>query len=189
MALPYHRVNNADDSTGKTWGFEGNNVFILLGAILLGISILSEGMSKGWYPVTVCVTGAAPVVIGSVWVFGFRQGKPPHYDLDLLDTKLNGTAWSANWNAQPEPFWRHATDCPNGFFRNGLLIYGQGLDPFVPQWVSQGFPGRVPRPGQCLGSIQHRLPWPGSPAASHAGRPISDAALLVSRFQLPGGAD
>ena len=77
MALPYHRVNNADDSTGKTWGFEGNNVFILLGALLLGISILSEGMSKGWSPVTVCVTGAAPVVIGSVWVFGFRQGKPP----------------------------------------------------------------------------------------------------------------
>ena len=76
MALPYHRVNNADDSTGKTWGFEGNNVFILLGAILLGISILSEGMSKGWSPVTVCVTGAAPVVIGSVWVFGFRQGNP-----------------------------------------------------------------------------------------------------------------
>jgi hypothetical protein len=106
MALPYHRVNNADDSTGKTWGFEGNNVFILLGALLLGISILSEGMSKGWSPVTVCVAGAAPVILGSVWVFGFRQGKPPHYDLDLLDTKLNGASWTANWQAQPAPFWR-----------------------------------------------------------------------------------
>ena len=106
MALPYHRVNNADDSTGKTWGFEGNNVFILLGALLLGISILSEGMSKGWSPVTVCVTGAAPVILGSVWVFGFRQGRPPHYDLDLLDTKLNGASWTANWQAQPAPFWR-----------------------------------------------------------------------------------
>jgi hypothetical protein len=63
-------------------------------------------MSKGWSPVTVCVTGAAPVVIGSLWVFGFRQGKPPCYDFDLLDTKLSGTAWSANWKAQPEPFWR-----------------------------------------------------------------------------------
>jgi hypothetical protein len=76
MALPYHRVNNADDSTGKTWGFEGNNVFILLGGLLLGISILSEGMSHGWSPVTVGVAGAAPVIVGSVWVFGFRQGNP-----------------------------------------------------------------------------------------------------------------
>jgi hypothetical protein len=42
-----------------------------------------------------------------VWVFGFRQGRPPHYDLDLLDTTLHGSSWSANWNAQPEPFWRH----------------------------------------------------------------------------------
>ena len=32
-----------------------------------------------------------------------------------------------------------ATDCPNGFFRNGLLVYGQGLDPFVPGWVAKGF--------------------------------------------------
>jgi type II secretory pathway pseudopilin PulG len=32
-----------------------------------------------------------------------------------------------------------ATDCPNGFFRNGLLAYGQGLDPFVPMWVAKGF--------------------------------------------------
>ena len=106
MALPYHRVNNADDSAGKTWGFEGNNVFILLGALLLGISIVSEGMSKGW-PVTAVISlGAAPTVLGGIWVFGFRQGRPPHYDLDLLDTKLNGTSWSADWKNQPEPFWR-----------------------------------------------------------------------------------
>ena len=32
-----------------------------------------------------------------------------------------------------------ATDCPNGFFKDGLLIYGQGLDPFVPVVVSKGF--------------------------------------------------
>ena len=108
MALPYHRVNNADDSAGKTWGFEGNNVFILLGALLLGISIVSEGMSKEWSPVMVCVAGTAPVILGSVWVFGFRQGKPPHYDLDLLDTKLNGASWSPNWSVQPAPFWKHA---------------------------------------------------------------------------------
>ena len=27
-------------------------------------------------------------------------------DLDLLDTKLNGASWTANWQAQPAPFWR-----------------------------------------------------------------------------------
>ncbi len=106
MALAYHRVNNADDSSGKTWGFEGNNVFILLGGLLIGISIVSEGMSKGWHPLVVVVAGVSPVVLGAVWVFGFRQGKPPSYDVDLLDTVINGKSWGANWTSQPEPFWR-----------------------------------------------------------------------------------
>ncbi len=32
-----------------------------------------------------------------------------------------------------------AAECPNGFFQNGLLVYGHGLDPFVPAVVSKGF--------------------------------------------------
>jgi hypothetical protein len=106
MALPYHRVNNADDSGGKTWGFEGYNVYILLAALLIGISIVSQGMSKNWHPVVVCLAGGSPVVLAGVWVFGFRQGKPPHYDFDLIDTLLNGSHWSPNWNSQPLAFWR-----------------------------------------------------------------------------------
>ncbi len=31
------------------------------------------------------------------------------------------------------------TDCPNGFLRYGLIIFGKGLDPFVPTVVSKGF--------------------------------------------------
>src|ERR1700685_4045496 len=30
-------------------------------------------------------------------------------------------------------------DCPNGFLRNDLIVYGHGLDPFVPTVVSKGF--------------------------------------------------
>ena len=101
MALPYHRVNNADDSTGKTWGFEGNNVFILLGALLLGISILSEGMSKGWSPVTVGMAGAAPLIVSSLWVFGFRQGKPPGYDVDCFDFWFSGAGFGPELARQP----------------------------------------------------------------------------------------
>ncbi len=32
-----------------------------------------------------------------------------------------------------------AAECPNGFFKDGLLVYGHGLDPFVPAVVSKGF--------------------------------------------------
>lgn len=31
------------------------------------------------------------------------------------------------------------TNCPNGFFKDGLIVYGHGLDPFVPTVVSKGF--------------------------------------------------
>jgi len=27
------------------------------------------------------------------------------------------------------------TDCPNGFLKYGLIIFGKGLDPFVPTVV------------------------------------------------------
>ncbi|MDE1171720.1 MAG: hypothetical protein PW734_11030 [Verrucomicrobium sp.] len=32
-----------------------------------------------------------------------------------------------------------AAECPNGFLKDGLVVFGQGLDPFVPTVVSKGF--------------------------------------------------
>jgi energy-coupling factor transporter ATP-binding protein EcfA2 len=31
------------------------------------------------------------------------------------------------------------TDCPNGFLKYGFIVFGKGLDPFVPTVVSKGF--------------------------------------------------
>ncbi len=36
------------------------------------------------------------------------------------------------------------TDCPNGFLKYGFIIYGKGLDPFVPTVVSKGFSVECP---------------------------------------------
>jgi hypothetical protein len=36
------------------------------------------------------------------------------------------------------------TDCPNGFLKYGFIIYGKGLDPFVPTVVSKGFAVECP---------------------------------------------
>ena len=34
-----------------------------------------------------------PLVATLVYVFGFRQGKPPAYDLDLMDFWVNGSGF------------------------------------------------------------------------------------------------
>ena len=36
-----------------------------------------------------------------MYVFGFRQGKPPAYDLDLLDYWLNGAGFAPHPQRQP----------------------------------------------------------------------------------------
>ena len=104
--LRFSDTNSADDSEGKTWGLDGNlfwfivaGVFLFVVTLLLLFSALrcSFGQSFG--------IALIPLALTLIYVFGFRQGKPPAYDLDLVDYWTNGAGFAPNPQLQPQyPF-------------------------------------------------------------------------------------
>lgn len=46
-------------------------------------------------------TASVPLALTLVYVFGFRQGKPPGYDIDLLDYWTSGAGFTPNPRLQP----------------------------------------------------------------------------------------
>ena len=53
---------------------------------------------------------SAPLALVLLYVFGFRQGKPPAYDLDLVDYWTNGAGFAPNPRLQPAHPLRNDTD-------------------------------------------------------------------------------
>ena len=83
--------NSADDSDGRTWGLDGNlfwfvvsGVFLFVITLLLLFSAFQYGFWESFGFASI------PLLITLIYVFGFRQGKPPAYDRDLVDYWLNG---------------------------------------------------------------------------------------------------
>ena len=100
--LRFSDTNSADDSEGKTWGLNGNLFwFVVAGVFLFVVTLLvlfsavrcSFGQSFG--------IAIIPLALALIYVFGFRQGKPPAYDLDLADYWTNGAGFSPNPRLQP----------------------------------------------------------------------------------------
>lgn len=96
-------TNSAVDSSGRTWGLEGNlfwhvvaGVFLAVLTLLICFSALRWGfrVSAGF--------AAIPLMLSLLYVFGFRQGKPPGYDRDLLDGWINGSGFSPDLQQQPK---------------------------------------------------------------------------------------
>ena len=96
MSKAIVQTHAGDDSDGKIWGIEGINILL----ILVGL-ILSVGLSMMLFrqqvhsPFVSFGVGSLPLVLMVAYVFGLRQGKPKHYDTDLLETFTFGTAWMA----------------------------------------------------------------------------------------------
>jgi hypothetical protein len=101
--LRFSDTNSADDSEGKTWGLDGNLFwFVVAGVFLFVVTLLllfsaarcTFGQSLGM--------AIVPLALTLSYVFGFRQGKPPAHDLDLVDYWTNGAGFSPNPRLQPQ---------------------------------------------------------------------------------------
>lgn len=89
--LRFTETNSGDDSSGKTWGLEGNLFwFIAGGAFASVVTLLLLFSVSRWTLLSAVVPSLLPIGVALLYVFAFRQGKPPGYDIDLFELWLTG---------------------------------------------------------------------------------------------------
>jgi len=97
--LRFTETNSAHDSKGKTWGLEGNLFWYVAGgafASVITLLFLFSGFKISLLISLLCAV--IPLLVVLLYVFGFRQGKPPGYDIDCFDYLINGGGFG------PDPF-------------------------------------------------------------------------------------
>jgi hypothetical protein len=62
--------------------------------------LITFSVAKVSFPISL-VIAAIPLLLTLVYVYGFRQGKPPGYDIDCVDCWIGGSAFSPNPRRQP----------------------------------------------------------------------------------------
>jgi hypothetical protein len=83
-----------DDSDGRIWGIEGLNILLILAGLILSVGLSMVLFRQQAHSIFVSFgVGSLPLVLMVAYVFGLRQGKPKHYDTDLLETLTSGAAW------------------------------------------------------------------------------------------------
>jgi hypothetical protein len=89
--IRYTDTNSADDSKGKTWGLDGNLFWFLIGGAFVSVVIMLMLFSAAkWSFGVACLVALLPLGLVLVYVFAFKQGKPPRYDVDCLEYVLRG---------------------------------------------------------------------------------------------------
>ena len=101
--LRFSDTNSADDSEGRTWGLDGHLFwFVVAGVFIFVVTLLLlfSGLRCGFWQS--CGIAIIPLAVTLTYVFGFRQGKPPAYDRDLVDYWTNGAGFGQNPQTQPQ---------------------------------------------------------------------------------------
>ncbi len=102
-------TNSADDSKGKTWGLDGNLFWYLIGGAFVSVVIMLLLFSA--YRISFVAAAAVavvPLVLTLIYVFAFRQGKPPRYDIDCLEYWLFGKGFNPDSQSKIQhPLNRH----------------------------------------------------------------------------------
>lgn len=98
-------TNAASDSSGRTWGLEGNLVWWLIGGVGASIVVFFAflvGIEASL--LTSFGVAVVPLLVVLGYILGLRQGKPPGYDRDLLEFLLFGPGFAPDPNRLPTPF-------------------------------------------------------------------------------------
>lgn len=94
-SLRFTETNSSDDSKGKTWGLEGNLFWFVIGGVFAAVmTLLIVFAVLKWSFFFAVGLALFPMILSLVYVFGFRQGKPPGYDRDFIDNLFHGPAFS-----------------------------------------------------------------------------------------------
>lgn len=92
--LRFTETNSADDSTGKTWGLEGNLFWYLVGGGFASVITLLLLFSVWrWSFVAALIPAAVPLALTLLYILAFRQGRPAGYDTDLFELWLKGSGF------------------------------------------------------------------------------------------------
>ena len=97
-------TNASADSSGRTWGLEGNLVWWLIGGVGSAIATffaLLVGLEASL--LTSLGVAVVPLLLVLAYILGLRQGKPPGYDRDLLESLLFGPGFGPEANPHRLP--------------------------------------------------------------------------------------
>lgn len=101
--IRFTETNSADDSKGRTWGLDGNLFWFIAGGSFLSVVILLVCFSALKFGFVFSLALAVvPLFLCLLYVFLFRQGKPPGYDVDCFDLWMKGPGFAANFRTQPK---------------------------------------------------------------------------------------
>ena len=101
QTLRLTETNSADDSKGRTWGLEGNLYWYMTGGCFASVMtlLITFSVAKVSFLISL-VIAAIPLLLTLVYVYGFRQGKPPGYDTDCLDLCIKGRGFGPDIGRQ-----------------------------------------------------------------------------------------